>query len=115
MVISTKMKTWNNNNDDDLKLRAIGNVVHPDWELLDPTPDVHQLFARFDKKFFRGRLKSVVKLKWSNNMFRVAGLCFKKKTIINPNGIHIIIMLSEPLLKLRPRRDLIEVLLVSEM
>lgn len=95
---------------DDLDLNAIGNVAHQNWELLDPTPDIHQLFARFDKKFFRGRLKSVVKLNWSSNLFRVSGLCCPTK-----QANIIFIMLSEPLLKLRSRKEVIEVLLVSKV
>lgn len=95
---------------DDLDLNAIGNVAHQNWELLDPTPDIHQLFARFDKKFFRGRLKGVVKLNWSSNLFRVSGLCCPTK-----QANIIFIMLSEPLLKLRSRKEVIEVLLVSKV
>lgn len=84
--------------------------MNPQWEDVDPTPDIHSLFGAFDLKFFRGKLKCV-ELEWSKKMFRCAGICYQRRNAI---GMSITIRLSEPLLKLRTRRNLIETLLVCQ-
>jgi len=38
-----------------------------DLELLDPTPNIHQLFKHYNAKYFEGKLSSV-KLRWDTNM-----------------------------------------------
>uniref|UniRef100_A0A182NAA0 Protein with SprT-like domain at the N terminus n=1 Tax=Anopheles dirus TaxID=7168 RepID=A0A182NAA0_9DIPT len=88
-------------------LNSTQNLVHPDWEILDPTPDIFSLFPLFDRKFFQGRL-SCVQLEWSKKMYNCAGICYQRS---NRLGKSCIIRLSEPLLKLRPRKDLIQTLL----
>lgn len=93
---------------DEFDLDCTQNTVHPQWEEIDPTPDVHSLFGAFDLKFFRGKLKCV-ELEWSKKMYRCAGICYQRR---NAMGMSITIRLSEPLLKLRTRRNLIETLLV---
>ncbi|KAM7536207.1 hypothetical protein Aperf_G00000104582 [Anoplocephala perfoliata] len=80
------------------------SIVDPIWEIVDPTPDVHELFVDFDSRFFEGKLKSV-KVFWSKRMTVTAGTCSYDESQCS-------IRLSEPLLKLRPRRDLVETLLV---
>lgn len=94
--------------DQSINLNATQNIVHPDWETVDPTPDVHSLFGAFDIKFFQGKLRCV-ELEWSKRMYQCAGICYQRR---NRMGMSIIIRLSEPLLKLRSRRNLIETLLV---
>ncbi|KAM7536206.1 hypothetical protein Aperf_G00000104582 [Anoplocephala perfoliata] len=79
------------------------SIVDPIWEIVDPTPDVHELFVDFDSRFFEGKLKSV-KVFWSKRMTVTAGTCSYDESQCS-------IRLSEPLLKLRPRRDLVETLL----
>uniref|UniRef100_A0A182I819 Protein with SprT-like domain at the N terminus n=1 Tax=Anopheles arabiensis TaxID=7173 RepID=A0A182I819_ANOAR len=91
----------------DVNLDCTQNLVHPDWEILDPTPDIFALFPLFDRKFFQGRL-SCVQLEWSKKMYNCAGICYQRS---NRLGKSCIIRLSEPLLKLRPRKDLIQTLL----
>uniref|UniRef100_A0A182VX48 Protein with SprT-like domain at the N terminus n=1 Tax=Anopheles minimus TaxID=112268 RepID=A0A182VX48_9DIPT len=91
----------------DLNLNSTQNLVHPDWEILDPTPDIFALFACFNQKFFQTRL-SCVQLEWSKKMYNCAGICYQRS---NRLGKSCIIRLSEPLLKLRPRKDLIQTLL----
>uniref|UniRef100_A0A182JR21 Protein with SprT-like domain at the N terminus n=1 Tax=Anopheles christyi TaxID=43041 RepID=A0A182JR21_9DIPT len=91
----------------DENLNSTQNLVHPDWEIIDPTPDIYALFPLFDKKFFQGRL-SCVQLEWSKKMYNCAGICYQRS---NRLGKSCIIRLSEPLLKLRPRKDLIQTLL----
>uniref|UniRef100_A0A182PNK8 Protein with SprT-like domain at the N terminus n=1 Tax=Anopheles epiroticus TaxID=199890 RepID=A0A182PNK8_9DIPT len=91
----------------DVNLNSTQNLVHPDWEILDPTPDIYALFPLFDQKFFQGRL-SCVQLEWSKKMYNCAGICYQRS---NRLGKSCIIRLSEPLLKLRPRKDLIQTLL----
>lgn len=97
-------------NDDvvDNELNATQNLVHPDWENIDPTPDIYSLFGQFDIKFFQKKLQCV-ELEWSKRMYQCAGICYQRR---NGLGMSIIIRLSEPLLKLRSRRDLIETMLV---
>lgn len=93
---------------DEDNLNATQNLVHPEWENIDPTPDIHSLFGAFDIKFFQGKLKCV-ELEWSKKMYQCAGICYQRR---NRLGAAITIRLSEPLLKLRTRRNLIETLLV---
>ncbi|NXP48097.1 SPRTN protein, partial [Heliornis fulica] len=81
------------------------SLVDEAWELLDPSPDVHGLFVQFNEALFWGRLASV-DVSWSPRMTLCAGLCrYEGK------GGMCSIRLSEPLLKLRPRKDLVETLL----
>jgi SprT-like domain-contaning protein Spartan len=49
-------------------------LLDPDAELLDPTPDVFSLFLEYDKLFFGGALASV-ELKWSRRLTSCAGVC----------------------------------------
>lgn len=76
-------------------------------ETLDPTPDVHALFHTFNFKFFKGSL-TCVELEWSVKMYQCAGICYSRRNRI---GMACVIRLSEPLLKLRSRKDLVETLL----
>ncbi|XP_055630065.1 DNA-dependent metalloprotease SPRTN-like [Toxorhynchites rutilus septentrionalis] len=88
-------------------LNSTQNLVHPEWETIDPTPDIHGLFPMFDRKFFQGKLVCV-QLEWSKKMYSCAGICYQRS---NAMGKSCIIRLSEPLLKLRSRKDLVETLL----
>lgn len=81
------------------------SLVDPSWELVDPTPDVHVLFIAFNRKFFWGKLAAVT-VSWSKRMTTCAGICSYEGRA----GM-CKITLSEPLLKLRPRKDLVETLL----
>lgn len=92
-------------------MNATKNIVHPEWETIDPTPDIHTLFGAFDSKFFQNKLKCVV-LEWSKKMYSCAGICYQRR---NAMGMAITIRLSQPLLTLRPRRDLIETMLVRNI
>ena len=74
----------------------------PEWELVDPNPDIRIMFQEFDKKYFWSSLGSCV-IEWSKRMTICAGIFYLKE-----GGI---IRLSEPLLKFRPRKDLVETLL----
>ncbi|XP_046962151.1 DNA-dependent metalloprotease dvc-1 [Vanessa cardui] len=80
------------------------NLADPDLELVDPTPNVHALFIHFDKIFFWTQLASRAVVRWSKRMYSCAGTCSYDRCICD-------IALSEPLLKLRPRKDLVETLL----
>ncbi|KAM4693407.1 uncharacterized protein O3C94_004051 [Discoglossus pictus] len=81
------------------------SVVDPSWELLDPIPDIRALFLQFNDMFFWGKL-SGVEVKWSPRMTLCAGVCSYEG-----RGGLCSVRLSEPLLKLRPRKDLVETLL----
>lgn len=81
------------------------SLVDETWELVDPTPDLQALFVQFNDRFFWGQLEAV-EVKWSKRMTLCAGVC----TYEGKGGM-CSIRLSEPLLKLRPRKDLVETLL----
>lgn len=82
--------------------RTSSSISDPDWELIDPCPDVHSMFIEFDRKYFWSRLGSC-RLEWSKRMTICAGIFYLRE-----GGV---IRLSEPLLKYRPRRDLVDTLL----
>ncbi|XP_054432720.1 DNA-dependent metalloprotease SPRTN isoform X1 [Pteronotus mesoamericanus] len=81
------------------------SLVDESWELVDPTPDLQALFVQFNDRFFWGQLEAV-EVKWSRRMTLCAGICSYEG-----RGGMCSIRLSEPLLKLRPRKDLVETLL----
>ncbi|XP_036210747.1 sprT-like domain-containing protein Spartan isoform X1 [Myotis myotis] len=81
------------------------SLVDASWELVDPTPDLQALFVQFNDQFFWGQLEAV-EVKWSKRMTLCAGICSYEG-----RGGMCSIRLSEPLLKLRPRKDLVETLL----
>ncbi|CAI2166903.1 14703_t:CDS:2 [Funneliformis geosporum] len=70
----------------------------------DPNPDLHGLFLAFNQQYFWGKLDGV-EVRWSNKMTLCAGLCEYR------NGGYICIRMSEPLLKFRPRSDMIDTLM----
>ncbi|XP_066593026.1 DNA-dependent metalloprotease dvc-1 [Prorops nasuta] len=74
-------------------------------EYIDPTPNIHTLFVQFNARYFWNVLLPV-EVKWSNRMTSCAGVCS-----FHPRNRQCVISLSAPLLKLRPRKDLIETLL----
>ncbi|XP_071455028.1 DNA-dependent metalloprotease dvc-1 [Hetaerina americana] len=80
-------------------------LTDPKLEYIDPNPDIHALFLHFDNLFFWKKLRSV-EVKWSPRMTSCAGIC-----CYQGRGGLCSIRLSLPLLKLRPRKDLIETLL----
>ncbi|XP_050517122.1 DNA-dependent metalloprotease SPRTN [Diabrotica virgifera virgifera] len=81
------------------------SLTDPSWEVIDPTPDIHMLFIAFNERFFWNQLGSVT-VSWSKRMTTCAGICSYQG-----RGGMCTITLSEPLLKLRPRKDLVETLL----
>lgn len=81
------------------------SIVDPSWELIDPVPDIRELFVQFNAAYFDGLLASV-EVKWSKRMTLCAGLC-----CYEGRGGLCVIKLSQPLLTLRPRKDLVETLL----
>jgi hypothetical protein len=82
------------------------NLAAPEHELLDPHPDIRALFAQYDALFFGGRLGGGVEVRWSPRMTLCAGLC-----VYQSGAGYCSVRLSEPLLKLRPRSDLVNTLL----
>ncbi|XP_050462197.1 DNA-dependent metalloprotease dvc-1 isoform X2 [Cataglyphis hispanica] len=83
----------------------IHKLVDEALEFIDPTPNIHTLFVQFNARFFWDVL-SPVQIKWSNRMKSSAGVC-----TFHSRNKECIISLSAPLLKLRPRKDLVETLL----
>jgi predicted SprT family Zn-dependent metalloprotease len=81
----------------------IGRNLHdPEWDYIDPCPDIRAMFQEFDKLYFWNRLGSCI-VEWSKRMTICAGIFYLRE-----GGI---IRLSEPLLKFRPRKDLVDTLL----
>ncbi|XP_076394589.1 DNA-dependent metalloprotease SPRTN isoform X1 [Megachile rotundata] len=91
-----------NRNKENYKPRTL---IDQTLELIDPTPNIHTLFVQFNERFFWNVLLPV-EVKWSNRMTSCAGICS-----FHPRNRQCIITLSAPLLKLRPRKDLVETLL----
>ncbi|KAL4130444.1 hypothetical protein PRIC2_006441 [Phytophthora ramorum] len=81
------------------------DLLAPENEYLDPNPDLHALFLEYNGMFFEGRLAGC-EVKWSRRMTLCAGLCS-----FHPRSGFCSIRLSEPLLKLRPRSDMVNTLL----
>ena len=81
------------------------DVLDPALETADPTPDIHQLFCRFDSELF-GAALAAVSVAWSPRMTVCAGICYYRA------GGLCEIKLSKPLLQFRPRADLVNTLLV---
>eukprot|EP00794_Sanderia_malayensis_P020164 gene20164-22139_t len=81
------------------------SIVDDEWELIDPVPNIIDLFLQFNDAYFDGLLAGV-EVKWSARMTLCAGLCRYEG-----RGGLCSIRLSQPLLKLRPRRDLVQTLL----
>ncbi|XP_023231676.1 sprT-like domain-containing protein Spartan isoform X2 [Centruroides sculpturatus] len=97
-------------NDDSPVIQECSNgksvsIVDSFWELNDPNPDIHGLFLEFNSNYFWNKLDGV-EVKWSNRMTLCAGICGYEG-----HGGLCSIRLSLPLLKLRPRKDLVETLL----
>lgn len=84
-------------------------LIDETLELIDPTPNIHTLFVQFNERFFWNALLPV-EVKWSPKMTSCAGIC-----TFHPRNRQCIISLSAPLLKLRPRKDLVETLLYYSM
>ena len=52
------------------------DVVNPQLELSDPSPNIWHLMRDYDQLFFGGILtKHCIELSWSSRMTRTAGLC----------------------------------------
>ena len=49
------------------------SVIDPSWELIDPIPDVRQLFLQFNDVYFGGQVAGV-EVKWSPRMTTCAGI-----------------------------------------
>ncbi|CAI5452456.1 unnamed protein product [Caenorhabditis angaria] len=69
-------------------------------------PDILAMFLKFDETYFDGQLKKDCYVEWSSRMFVCAGICSH-----GSGDTFCTIRLSKPLLKLRPRTDLVETLL----
>ncbi|CAL8128909.1 unnamed protein product [Orchesella dallaii] len=86
-------------------------IVDERWELIDPTPDITHLFSLYDKEFFDGKLVGRVNVEWSQAP-RMSSFVGYTEYFFYQNGHRTCtIQLSEPLLSLRPRKDLVQTLL----
>ena len=78
----------------------------------DPFADIHDLFSLYNTLYFRSLLLPRVEVSWSPRLTLCAGIC---ELVRNPDDgnkyTRIRLKLSEPLLKFRPRSDVINTLL----
>jgi hypothetical protein len=78
----------------------------------DPFIDIHKLFALYNTLYFRSLLLPRVEVSWSPRLTLCAGICELVRDPNNNNKFtRIRLKLSEPLLKFRPRSDVIDTLL----
>ena len=78
----------------------------------DPFLDIHTLFGHYDDLYFRSLLVSRVEVSWSARLTLCAGICELVRDPANNNKYtRIRLKLSEPLLKFRPRSDVVNTLL----
>lgn len=78
----------------------------------DPFIDIHELFALYNILYFRSLLLPRVQVSWSPRLTLCAGICELVRDPDNGNKFaRIRLKLSEPLLKFRPRSDVIDTLL----
>lgn len=90
---------------ENIDLESIENIVHPQWEIRDPNPDIYMLFIKFNQLFFENKLNDVL-INWNKRMTALGGAFYEAD-----GGLEI--CLSEPILKYRSRKAIIETLLVS--
>lgn len=111
MLIQNDIENIGDKENKKRKVEETENVVDSKLELSDPTPDVHQLFRIFDSKYFGGLLsRSNVLVEWDNRTFLAAGKFVPRCRCEHAKPPTI--RLSTKLLKYRPRKDLVETLLV---
>lgn len=78
----------------------------------DPFIDIHKLFALYNTLYFRSLLLPRVQVSWSPRLTLGAGICELVRDPDNGNKFtRIRLKLSEPLLKFRPRSDVVDTLL----
>ncbi|TKA33773.1 hypothetical protein B0A50_00609 [Salinomyces thailandicus] len=78
----------------------------------DPFIDIHELFQLYNVLYFRSLLLPRVEVSWSARLTLCAGICELVRDPGNGNKYtRIRLKLSEPLLKFRPRSDVINTLL----
>jgi len=111
--------------DEDAAAQAIGNIdplsveqqeattkLQAILESNDPFIDIHELFALYNALYFRSLLLPRVEVSWSPRLTLCAGICELVRDPNNGNKFtRIRLKLSEPLLKFRPRSDVIDTLL----
>jgi hypothetical protein len=78
----------------------------------NPFIDIHELFRLYNILYFRSLLLPRVEVSWSSRLTLCAGICELVRDPENGNKYNRIrLKLSEPLLKFRPRSDVINTLL----
>lgn len=77
----------------------------------DPFIDIHELFSLYNTLYFRSQLLPRVEVSWSNRLTLCAGICELARDPQTNKHTRIRLKLSEPLLKFRPRADVVDTLL----
>ena len=67
LQLSEEYATENKEINENKQLQKAMSIVDPAWELIDPVPDIRELFVEFDTAYFDGMLGSV-EVKWSSKM-----------------------------------------------
>lgn len=78
----------------------------------EPIVDIHDLFSLYNALYFRSLLLPRVEVSWSSRLTLCAGIC---ELVRDPNNgnkyTRVRLKLSEPLLRYRPRSDVLDTLL----
>lgn len=67
LQLSAEHGTGNEETNKNKQMEKTMSIVDPAWELIDPVPDIRELFVEFDTAYFDGMLGSV-EIKWSSKM-----------------------------------------------
>ncbi|XP_055296873.1 DNA-dependent metalloprotease SPRTN-like [Sitodiplosis mosellana] len=94
-----------------LDLDKVTNIGHPCWELLQPNPDIHEMFDEYNNLFFGGILNFRVVLDWHSLPGNAATNAGATKPPENVRNGRMSISLNKNLLVVRSRRETIEILL----
>lgn len=89
------------------KLNKIENIADPQWDLIDPTPNMEKWFHIFNAEFFDSNINGEsIEIEWSKRMKRSAGI-----TYFCESTKFLTIRLSEEVLTYQPRKAFMETFL----
>lgn len=98
-----------------LDLDSIENIAHPFWEILDPNPDIYELFDRFNRLLFDGTFTDEHRKSVTLNWFKNARGQLAGETRPSNSKRPIEIRMNERILKDVLRKEVIETLIVSQI
>lgn len=98
-----------------LDLDLTENIAHPYWEILDPNPDINELFERFNNLLFDGTFTDEQRKKVTLNWFENKRGPLAGETYPPNSKKPIRIRMNERVLKPVLRKEVIETLIVSQI